>query len=72
MPRCCTTSGQEVERMERERACVSVGTVTRQCVSDDGVHWSQPDFSQCTDRRVVQLLDRVRLSLFYTGSALSN
>ena len=56
---------------------VWLGAASRRCVSDEdvsdedasdednenSVHWLPPDLSQCTDKRVLQLVDRVRLDL---------
>lgn len=46
-----------------------LGIATRRCVLDSGDQksgqWSAPDLSQCADKRVVKLMDRVRLRECY-------
>lgn len=49
------------------KICVFLGTASKRCVSDKGkektAYWLPSDFSQCTDKQVLDLLRRVRLIL---------
>jgi len=48
---------------------VFLGRATRRCVLDSGDQksgqWLAPDLNQCADKRVVKLMDRVRLREHY-------